>query len=326
MLRIAQAIRLGMRAATRNPELALGKALLDAGSAALAVVPFAFAALLAFAAARGLRDPLLMVLEAAAAFRATAWSTAGAAFCALVFSWTLSAAFWSGALPLLAADAELGRRPDEASFWRLVWAGFPRVAAAFAVATALSLLFDAALACGVLAAALAAVAGRATIGIAGIALLGTFAIAGGVLVDLIVRLMLIGSAALGDGASAAFARAVRVLGRRPGACIAIAVAFAVAELVLAGASGGLTAAVSAAGISPRVQVLAIPARIAVWLALAAVFAWLETGKQAALAALAADDEGLIQPAEPPPAPRVIEALPVAEPVVDALPGEPELPH
>jgi hypothetical protein len=320
MLRGAQAIRLGMRAATRNPELALAKALLDAGSAALSFVPLALAALLAYAAVRGLRDPFLVAFEAAVTFRATSWSTVGAIACALAVSWTLSAAFWSGALPLLAADAELGRRPDEASFWRLASAGFPRVAATFAVATVLSILFAAACACGVVAAAAAAIAGRGAIGIAGVALLATCVIAGGVLVDLILRLMLVGSAALGDGVSAAFARAVRVVGRRLGACVGIAFAFALAEVVVAGVSGSLTAAVSAAGISLRAQVLAMPARIAIWVAFAAVFAWLETGKHGALAAIAADDAGLIAPPEPPP---VVEALPLAEPVVDALPAEPD---
>ena len=51
--------------------------------------------------------------------------------------------------------------------------------------------------------------------------------------------------------------------------------------------------------------------LAVGLAGAAVFAWLEVGRQAALAALVADAEGLIQP---PP-------LLQAEPVIEALPAD-----
>ena len=82
MVRGGHAIRLGMRAATRNPELALGKTLLDAASAALALVPLALAAVLAFAAARSFRDPLVGAIDAIAALHAARWSTIGAIACA----------------------------------------------------------------------------------------------------------------------------------------------------------------------------------------------------------------------------------------------------
>src|SRR3954469_11168006 len=109
MIRAQNAIRLGLRAATRNPELAFAKALLDLGGTALSLLPVFFAAVCAYivAARTDLATGLLQVL---AALRAMAWSTAGAIACAVLLSWVLGSAFWSGALPLLAADAELSRR------------------------------------------------------------------------------------------------------------------------------------------------------------------------------------------------------------------------
>jgi len=87
------------------------------------------------------------------------------------------------------------------------------------------------------------------------------------------------------------------------------------------------------GFDPAAQLLAVPLRIAVWVAFAVVFAWLEVARQGALAALAADAEGLIDvpPESPAPtpvpavlrSPEVIEAVPVIEglPVPPAGPKE-----
>jgi hypothetical protein len=321
MLGAGQAVRMGMRAAMRNPELALGKALVDATGSALALLPVALVAVLAFATATA-RDPVIALLDAGSVVFAAGWSTVGGVVTAAILSWTLAMAFWSGALPLLAADAELGRRPDEGNFWRLVSAGFPRVVAAGAIAHGVSTLFALAMAAGLYSALISLAVRPAPIRMAGVALLAASALVGSFLLDLLARLMLVGSAAFGDGASGAFGRAVRILGRRLGACCVVALAFGLVELVVGGVSGTLTAALTTAGFGVGAQLLALPARIAVWLAFAAVFAWLEVGRQGALAAIAADEEGLIEPsapAQPPPPEPVIEALPADEPVIEALP-------
>ena len=92
----------------------------------------------------------------------------------------------------------------------------------------------------------------------------------------------------------------------------IALAFLLLELVVATAAGAITGAISSAAFfDPDAELLALAPRLAVGLAGAAVFAWLEVGRQAALAALVADAEGLIQP---PP-------LLQAEPVIEALPAD-----
>ncbi|TMA24995.1 MAG: hypothetical protein E6J88_10245 [Deltaproteobacteria bacterium] len=64
---------------------------------------------------------------------------------------------------------------------------------------------------------------------------------------------------------------------------------------------------SRTGLDLDAEFLALAPRVAAGLAFAAVFAWLEVGRMGALAALAADAEGLI------------ETPAVAEPVVEALP-------
>ena len=48
MIRAQNAIRLGLRAATRNPELAFAKTLLDLGRTALSLLPVFFAAVCAY--------------------------------------------------------------------------------------------------------------------------------------------------------------------------------------------------------------------------------------------------------------------------------------
>jgi hypothetical protein len=327
MLRANQAVRLGLRAASRNPELSFGKALLDALGSALSALPWVLAAVLV-ASAAGWLDPLLGLAVAAVALRQMSWALLGGALSAAAISWALGMAFWSGALPVLAADAELQRRPPPGHFWPLALRGFARVAAASALAYGLLLAFWVSL-------GVAAASGAATIllhpspaAFALFALSGCLAIVGGILLDALARLMLVRAAAFGDGAVSAFARSCEVLGRRLGACAAVQLAFFLLQLVVATVAG-LFSGILWAGLDPAVHALALPPRLAVALAFGAVFAWLEVARQGALAALVADAEGLIDlPPESPPLPpapdvlrrpEVIEALPV----IDALPAPPE---
>src|SRR5216683_798868 len=151
MLRANQAVRLGLRSASRNPELSFGKALLDALGSALSMLPWLLAAVLVAAVAWRL-EPLLGVAAAAVALAKMRWAVLGGALAAAAICWTLGMAFWSGALPVLAADAELQRRPPPGHFWPLAVRGFPRVAAAGALAYGLLLVRAAAFGDGPLAA------------------------------------------------------------------------------------------------------------------------------------------------------------------------------
>jgi hypothetical protein len=336
MLRANHAVRLGLRAASRNPELAFAKALLDQLGNLLALLPLLLAGALLLAAL-GDDSVLQAVLHALRLLRALRWPVAGGLCAALSIAWALGIGFWSGALPLLAADAEMNARPPPGNFLLLASRGFPRVAGAGAVGSLLSLLYAAA--CGVaLLIALPLIARRPSPALlAFAALLITIGVVGGTLVDLLARLMLVRSAALGDGVTAAFARAASLLGARLGACIAIAAAFLLLELVVA-TMGTMLTGVLAGGplLDANAELLAIAPRLAVGLALGAVFSWLEIGRQGALAALAADADGLIEVPEEPrssgPVPAVlqrpraepeavIEAL-LDEPVIEALPDEP----
>ena len=340
MLRANHAVRLGLRAASRNPELAFGKALLDQLGSLLVLLPLLLGGVL-LAAAMGDSGALQALLRALAALRALRWPVAGGICAALSIGWALGIGFWSGALPLLAADAEMDARPPRGQFLQLAGRGFARVAGAGAVGSLLSLLYTAACTLALVVALPLAGARPSALLFACIALLIASALAGGVLVDLLARLMMVRSAALGDGVTAAFGRAASLLGSRLGACIAIAAAFLVLELMVATLGTLVTGVLSSrALLNPGVELLALAPRIAVGLALAAVFAWLEVGRQGALAALAADTEGLI-PLPPEPSPRapvpavlerpaaaipgeaVIDALPVdevpGEAVIDALP-------
>ena len=332
VLRANQAVRLGLRAASRNPELAFGKALLDQGGNLLALLPFALGAVLLSALLD--RGALLQALQAG---RALGVPLLGAGLAAALLALVAGAAFWSGALPLLAADAELGRRPPSGHFGVLLSRGFPRVLLASLLCTALSALFALACTAALFAAAPALIARPSAPLFAGLAAVTAVTIVGGVLVDLFARLVLVRSAALGDSLGAAFARALSLLGARLGACLAVAVAFLLLELIVGAAAGAITGALSSAAfLDADAELLAMAPRLAVGLATAAVFAWLEVGRQGALAALAADADGLIEapPDEPPRAEvptvlerpqatqpdQVIEALPVPEePVVEALP-------
>ncbi|MFL5311644.1 MAG: hypothetical protein ACJ79H_14430 [Myxococcales bacterium] len=326
MLRANQAVRLGLRAASRNPELSFGKALLDAVGSVLSLLPWLSAAILV-AAAVGRLEPLLGVVAAAVALGKMRWALAGGALAAAGISWTIGSAFWAGALPVLAADAELQRRPPAGHFWPLAVRGFARVVAAGALGAALLLAFELSLLAGVLWGAVAMLGRPTAAAFALLALAACVGIAGAVLLDALARLMLVRAAAFGEGALAAFARASDVLGRRLGACVAIQLAFLLLEAVVATVAGLFTG-ILWTGFDPAFLLVALPPRLAAGLAFGAVFAWLEVARQGALAALAADAEGLIDlPPEPqpvPPAPAVLQRPEPIEalPVIDALPAPP----
>jgi hypothetical protein len=134
-----------------------------------------------------------------------------------------------------------------------------------------------------------------------------------VLLDVLARLTVIRAAVFGDGATSAFGKAASLLGARLGACVTITAAFLLLELLAGSAAAALTGIVSgAAFLRPSVELTALPVRAAIGLAAAALFAWLEVGRMAALAAIAADAEGMLEEEQPPE---------VAELVVDALPAE-----
>jgi hypothetical protein len=314
MLRANHAVRLGLRAASRNPELAFGKAVLDLFGNALALLPLVFGFVL-LAAAVGDEAPLAAVLHGIALVRALSWSMAGAVLAALALAWALSMFFWAGALPLLAADAEMDARPPAGNFLRLAVRGFARTAGAGAVGAILSAGFG----LGASAAALAAVVGLARprpAELAALAAFLAFAFLAGVAVDLLARLMLVRAAALGEPVSVSFARAASLLGARLGACLAIAAAFVLLELVVAAAAATITGALDGS-LDPARALLALGPRGALAVASGVVFSWLETGRLGALAALAADAEGLLP--QPPAAPKEPEPAPFAEPVIEALP-------
>jgi hypothetical protein len=304
VLKANHAVRLGLRAASRNPELAFGKALLDQGGNLIALLPLVLAGVLIFEVSLPAAIKSLSALQ---------WTVAGAVAAAALIAFVAGMLFWAGALPLVAADAEMDRRPPPGNFALLASRGFARVLGAGAVAYGLALLFF--LACTVAlveTVPLAVIAGKPPL-IAGAALVATAAILGGILIDLLGRLMLVRTAAFGDGIAAGFGKASSVLGRRLGAFLAVTLAFLFLELIAATAIGMVTGLISTTtGFDPDVELLAIAPRIAAGLAAAAIFAWLEVGRMGALAALAADAEGLI---EPPPA--------VAEAVVEALPAPDE---
>jgi hypothetical protein len=317
VLRANHAVRLGLRAASRNPELAFWKALLDQAGALLALLPTLLAGLLMLAAAD--RLDLAALLRA---LRVLRWPVLGGSAAALLLAFTLGMLFWAGALPLIAADAEMDRRPPAGNFWLLAAKGFPRVVAAGAAAYGLSLLFSLACAAALLLAVPAALARPSTALLGSIAAVASAAIVGSVLVDLLARLWLVRAAAFGEGAAAALGKAASLLGARLGALVVVSIAFLFLEMLAAFAAATFTGFISSSSMfDPDAELLALAPRAAVGLAFAAVFAWLEVGRMGALAAVALDAEGLIAPPTPPePAP---EPAPLAEPVIEALPVEDE---
>lgn len=321
MLRANQAVRLGLRAASRNPELAFGKALFDQVGSLLALLP-ALLGILLFASALG-RGGLSGVAAALGLAARLRWPLAGALLAVLVLLVAAGSLFWAGALPILAADAEMDRRPPAGNFGLLAARGFARVLRTGLLGGALSLAFTAAGWAAVLFCVPAALLHPSPAMFAGAAAVAAMFVVGSVLLELLFRLMLVRSAALGDGATAAFGRAASLLAGRLGACVAVTVAFLFLELIAGAVAGTLGGVISSTSLLDLdAQALALWPRLALGLAAAAVFSWLDVGRQGALAAIAADAEGLIEHVPlPGPAPRTLERPAAQGPVVEALPVE-----
>src|SRR5438477_5183775 len=293
MLRANQAVRIGLRAASRNPELAFGKALIDQAGNLLALLPLVLAGLLLALAVN--RAGLAGALRA---LRVLQWPVLGGILTALIVTFVAGMLFWAGALPLLAADAEMDRRPPPGNFALLASRGFARVLGAGAIEYGLAIAFTLASTAALFGAIPLAIVTKRPSVLAGAALVATAAIAGSVVIDLLGRLLLVRTAAFGDGIAAGFGKAASLLGARLGACLVVTLAFLFLELIAATAMGMVTGVLSTTtGFDLDVEFLALAPRIAAGLAFAAVFAWLEVGRMGALAALAADAEGL---SEPPP--------------------------
>ena len=316
MLRANQAVRLGLRAASRNPELPFGRALLDQLGNLLGLLPVLLAGFLLVGNVASLRAALRAV-------RALQWPTLGALVAGAALAFALGMIFWAGALPLIAADAEMDRRPPAGNFALLASRGFARTLLSGVVGYALAGGFSLACAAALVAGMPAALVHRSPALLAGAALVSTLAIAGSVLFDLLGRLLLLRAAAFGEGVTVAFGKAVSLLGARLGACLAVSIAFLVLELVAASVAGMLTSVIYPSLFNADAALLGVAPRLAVGLATAVVFAWLEVGRMGALCALAMDAEGLLEPqaGSLPVAERVIEALPLEEPVIEALPAD-----
>jgi len=215
MLRANQAVRLGLRAASRNAELSFAKALINQGGNLIALLPIALAAALIAALARG--DALRSALLAARALAALRWPVLGGIAAALSIALAASLLFWAGAVPLLAADAELNRRPPPGNFALLVSRGAARTLVAGILGWGISILFTLACDAAVIF-AIPAVLLRPSPGLfAAAALAGAVAVTGTFLLDALARLIMVRAAAFGDSATPAFARAVSLLGARLGA-------------------------------------------------------------------------------------------------------------
>jgi hypothetical protein len=314
MIRANQAVRLGLRAASRNSELSFVKGLINQGGNLIALLPVALAAVLVAVLARG--DVLGSALLAARALAGLRWPVLGGIAAALGISFAASMFFWAGAIPLLAADAELNRRPPPGNFALLLSRGAARTLVAGVVGWGMSILFTLACYGSVIIAAPALLVRPSRGLIAAAAFTGAVAAAGTFLLDVLARLIMVRAAAFGDSATVAFARAASLLGVRLGASAVITVVFTGLELIVGAVAASLSGLLSAGAFDPRHQVLALAPHAAIALAGAAIFAWLEVGRMGAFAALAADAEGLIEPEsapEPPPsAELVVEALPADE--------------
>ena len=320
MLRANHAVRLGLRAASRNPELAFGKALLDLLGSLLTALPLLLALVL-IAAALGDDAPLAAVLHGVALLVVLRWPVTTGLFAAAVISWTLSMLFWAGALPLLAADAEMDARPPQGSFIRLCASGFSRTAAAGAIGLVLSGGFGLCTSLALLFSLTAFGAHPSPVALVATALVAVFALIAGTALDLLARLMLVRAAALGDAAALSFTRAAALLGERLGACFVVAVAFLVLELIV-GAAAATLIGPSGGSLDPAALVFSMGARIGLAIASAVVFAWLAMGRQGALAAIAADAEGLLPKApEPRPPPRVPQAWELRPPPGHTAPAQ-----
>lgn len=311
MLRANHAVRLGLRASSRNPELAFVKALVDQVGNLLALLPFALGVLLVVAVARrGTLQGLFRALQAAFALR---WPVLGGTLAALSILFLAGMLFWAAAIPLLAADAEIDRRPPAGNFALLLSRGAARTLVAGVLGSGLSLLFSIACSLALLFAIPLTLARPSAILFALTALVAAALLLGSVLLDALARLTLIRAAAFGESATAAFANAASLLGARLGSCVGVTLAFIFLELIAGAAVATLTGFLSGFALfDARSELIALAPRAAIGLAAAAVFAWLEVGRMGALSALAADAEGLIAPEEPPRAELVIDALPAEE--------------
>ena len=313
MVRANQAVRLGLRAASRNAELSFAKALINQGGTLIALLPVVLAAIVLIALTRG--DALRSAFLAARALAGLRWPVLGGIATALGISFAASMVFWAGAIPLLAADAELNRRPPPGNFGLLASRGAARTLVAGILGWGLSILFALCCSAAVIVGT-PAILLRPSPGLGALAaLVGAIAVAGAFLLDVLARLTMVRAAAFGDPATLAFGRAVSLLGARLGASAVITVVFVGLELIVGSVATSITGLLSAGSLDPRGQALALAPHAAIALAAAAVFGWLEVGRMGALAALAADAEGLIEPGAPP------EPPPTAELVVEALPAE-----
>jgi hypothetical protein len=299
------AVRLGLRAASRNPELAFGRTLIDQTSALLSLLPVALALLIIAGADLDSLFATVLALQ---------WPLAGAGIAAIAISVTGGALFWAGALPLLAADVEIDRRPPPGNFALLASRGFGRVFVAQILAQLLSTLVIAACTLALFVALPRALLHPSAGRFAEVALVATIAVVFSLLIDLLARLWLLRAGAFGDGVSASFGRAVSLLSARLGQGMIVTAAFFVLEIIVSAVAGALGGVFSGtAFFDADVALLALAPRIALGLAFAAVFAWLEVGKMGALAAIACDAEGLLGS-------EAAEAQPlIAEPVIEALP-------
>jgi hypothetical protein len=314
MLRASQAIRHGLRAASRNPELAFAKALVDQGGNLLAILPLALGAVLLAAVARG--EVLRAATAALRAILALRWPVLGGIATALVIAFAGSMLFWAGAVPLLAADAELDRRPPPGNFVVLLSRGAARTIVAGAIGWGLAIVFTLACEAAAVSGIPAALLRPSALLFAAFAFLLAVAVIGTFLLDALARITVVRAAAFGDPGTAAFGKAASLLGARLGAAMVITIVFVTLELVVASSAAAVTGVLSGTTFfDPAAELLALAPRAAIALAAAAVFGWLEVGRMGAFAALAADAEGLIAAEAPPQAP------PVAELVVEALPVE-----
>src|SRR3954470_6792038 len=143
MLRANHALRLGLRASSRHPELAFFNALIDQIANLLALLPVALGALLIFGVAGG-GSPLRALLQAATVAGLLRWPVLGGLLAALAILFLAGMLFWAGAIPLLAADAEIDRRPPGGNFALLLSRGAARTLLAGALGSGISLLFSAA--------------------------------------------------------------------------------------------------------------------------------------------------------------------------------------
>lgn len=246
----------------------------------------------------------------------------GGVLCALAIAFAAGLFFWGGAVPVLAADIEVDRRPPSGNFALLGARGFERVLRAGAVAWALPLLLAIV---SVLVFGLAlplALLRRSPALLTGAALAGAAALVGSVVLDALARLVIVRAAAFGEEVSVAFGKAISLLGARLGASLLVSLAYLVLELIAASAAGLFAGVISSSSLlDPRLELLALAPRAAVSLAFGAVFAWLEVGKMGSYAALALDAEGLVpEEQESPPRPGPVL---LADTVVEALPAEDE---